>query len=106
MNHMLEDQIETMKLLYLQQRTAAIWELAIHLTTKFAADGESEKILAALGQFQKELVVKRNTVMAERALPHLEKGNLFIGVGALHLPGKTGLVALLRNAGYQLSRVY
>jgi uncharacterized protein YbaP (TraB family) len=35
----------------------------------------------------------------------LEKGNAFIAVGALHLPGETGLVSLLRERGYTVSPV-
>ena len=38
----------------------------------------------------------RDGLRIERALPLLQKGNLFIAVGALHLSGKEGLVELLR----------
>ncbi|MCB8829204.1 TraB/GumN family protein [Escherichia coli] len=30
----------------------------------------------------------------------MDKGNAFIAVGALHLPGEKGLVALLRSKGF------
>jgi uncharacterized protein YbaP (TraB family) len=43
--------------------------------------------------------------MRDAALPHLAEGKAFIAVGALHLPGKNGLVALLRGAGYTVSPV-
>ncbi len=43
--------------------------------------------------------------MCDGALPHLDKGGAFIAVGALHLPGKTGLVSLLREAGYTLTAI-
>ncbi len=111
MAHLLDDQIETMTQLYLQRRTAALWEFAVYLTRKSAIEqgggaAQLQKELKALKKFESELVIKRNRVMARRALPLLEKGNIFIAVGALHLPGKTGLVTLLQTAGYQVSAVY
>ena len=108
---LLDDQIETMAQLYLQRRTAGLWEFAVYLTKKSARDhGRSPKQmhaeLDALKKFERELVIKRNNVMRARALPWLASGNLFMAVGALHLPGKHGLVALLREAGYKVSVVY
>lgn len=52
-----------------------------------------------------DLVRQRNHRMAERALPILAKGNAFIAIGALHLPGAEGVVALLRQAGYKVTPV-
>ena len=111
MINLLDDQIETMAQLYLQRRTAAIWEFAVYLTKKSAMEqgGGAKQLqqeLAALKKFESELVIKRNKVMARRALPLLEKGNAFIAIGALHLPGKAGLVTLLQKAGYTVSVVY
>jgi len=45
----------------------------------------------------------RNLRMLESLLAHLAKGRVFIAVGALHLPGETGLVRLLRDKGYSLT---
>ena len=47
--------------------------------------------------FQKRLVVHRNHLMAERMQPYLKQGGAFIAVGALHLPGVTGLLTLLER---------
>ena len=52
--------------------------------------------------FQEEGIDARNRRMVDNALPLLEQGCLFIAVGALHLPGETGLLTLLREAGYRL----
>jgi uncharacterized protein YbaP (TraB family) len=41
----------------------------------------------------------------DAALPLLAKGNTFIGVGALHLPGRDGLVQLLRDKGFTVTTV-
>lgn len=55
--------------------------------------------------FAKSMIVDRNRRMAERSLPHVKKGGAFIAVGALHLPGKEGLVALFREYGFEVERV-
>ncbi len=52
------------------------------------------------------LLVKRNQVMLERMRPRLREGNAFIAVGALHLHGDDGLLALLEKTGYRVSAVY
>ena len=36
-------------------------------------------------------------------LPIIDKGNAFIAVGALHLPGEQGLVSLLKSRGYTIT---
>ena len=43
--------------------------------------------------------------MRDKALGYLARGGAFIGVGALHLPGKQGLVALFRESGYTVTAV-
>ena len=40
--------------------------------------------------------------MLESLLPLLSESQVFVAVGALHLPGEHGLVSLLRKKGYQL----
>lgn len=48
---------------------------------------------------------RRNRVMLARALPLLRQGQVFIAVGAGHLSGSAGLVQLLRNAGFTVTRL-
>lgn len=57
-------------------------------------------------RFMASLVDERNERMARRLLPLLEKGGVFAAVGALHLPGETGLLAQLRQQGLRVSPVY
>jgi hypothetical protein len=40
--------------------------------------------------------------MLQALLPLLAKQRVFVAVGALHLPGKEGLLTLLRQAGFDL----
>jgi uncharacterized protein YbaP (TraB family) len=56
--------------------------------------------------FQRRLVDDRNQRMVERMQPYLQQGKAFVAVGALHLPGKTGLLERLQQQGYTVTRVY
>jgi uncharacterized protein YbaP (TraB family) len=48
----------------------------------------------------------RNRTMAARLAERLAEGGAFVAIGALHLPGETGLVSLLAAQGYRVERVY
>lgn len=56
--------------------------------------------------FNQKVIIDRNHRMAERMQISLHEGNHFIAVGALHLPGKEGLLTLLSAQGYRVTRVY
>jgi len=56
--------------------------------------------------FNQKVIIDRNHRMAERMKSRLEEGNHFIAVGALHLPGKEGLLTLLSGRGYRITRIY
>jgi len=56
--------------------------------------------------FNRKVIVERNHRMAERMQSRLREGQQFIAVGALHLAGKEGLLKLLSERGYRLSRIY
>lgn len=53
--------------------------------------------------FMEQGIDARNHRMLETLLPHMQQGRVFVAVGALHLPGESGLVNLLRSRGYRLS---
>lgn len=57
-------------------------------------------------ELMNRLLTARNRNMAERMRVRLQEGNAFVAVGALHLPGDTGLLRLLTDAGYRVTRVY
>ncbi len=57
-------------------------------------------------KLMKRLLDDRNRKMYDRMQPRLKEGNAFIAVGALHLPGKTGLIQLLRNSGHTVEAVW
>ncbi len=95
----IDDLIETMVQLYLQRQLGAIWPLQLVLSEKV---GVSAKVFESAEQ---SLLTTRNLGMRDKALEYLADGSTFMAVGALHLPGRQGLVALLREAGYALTAV-
>ena len=74
--------------------------LAINETSMQTGDQRLAK------DFQRRVVDDRNHRMAGRMQPYLQQGKAFVAVGALHLPGKTGLLNLLAQQGYTIRRVY
>jgi uncharacterized protein YbaP (TraB family) len=56
--------------------------------------------------FQRRLIDDRNRRMVERMQAYLSQGKAFVAVGALHLPGKDGLLQRLEQQGYTVTRVY
>lgn len=93
-----KDLMETLIDLYATGRPAMIGPLSEYMS-KMDADG------ADMAEFEKKMVTVRNHHMADRAEATLDKGNAFMAVGALHLPGPEGLVALLRERGFTLTPI-
>jgi hypothetical protein len=92
-----DDLMETLVQLYLGRKITAAMPFQIALAKEA---GVSDQAFAG---FQQKLLVERNEKMSAVAEPLLDAGGVFIAVGALHLPGENGLVALLRQAGYSVS---
>jgi uncharacterized protein YbaP (TraB family) len=55
--------------------------------------------------FLNTLINERNINMFHAAQAELNKGNAFIAIGAAHLAGEKGLLNLLSNAGYKITRL-
>lgn len=92
-----EDAIEEVAQAYLKRDLSAL------LTLNEKYKPQDARVYATV---MDRLLVQRNINMATRMRPRLEEGNAFIAVGALHLPGETGLLGLLRAAGYRVTRIY
>lgn len=93
------DYLATLVSLYEQRRIPAYVPLMQLLEP---ADRDGEAMMAFIEQ---DLTAKRNLVMMRRAAEILAKGDAFIAVGALHLPGEQGLVELIRQSGYKVTAV-
>ena len=86
-------------MLYEREAIGMIWPLFRAVLPSAAGDDEGYTA------FEETMVNARNKTMAMEARPILAKGNAFIAVGALHLPGPHGLVEEFRKAGYSVTPV-
>jgi hypothetical protein len=93
------DYFETLVSLYEKRQVSAYLPMAMRLQPM--THGED----AMLAFVEEDLIRKRNRTMAARAEAILARGNAFIAVGALHLPGAEGLVELIRKAGYKVTPI-
>ncbi|MEM1372231.1 MAG: TraB/GumN family protein [Pseudomonadota bacterium] len=87
---------ETVLQLYLNRRMSYAIPLQVVLAEKAGIDGK------ILRNFSRVSIERRNQRMAKRAEKLLDAGGAFIAVGGMHLPGRNGLVALFKRAGYTL----
>jgi uncharacterized protein YbaP (TraB family) len=85
---------------YLARDLAAIWR--IH--REYAA--RHPEVADHHARFTQRVVFDRSVVMAYRMQRQLRKGNAFVTVGALHLYGPRGVLALLEQDGYRARRTF
>ncbi len=93
----LQNLIEELTQAYLQRNLTAL----VAVTDRYL---EENGDLAE--RIKKRLIIERNIKMVARIYPRLREGNAFIAVGALHLPGANGMLALLRKNGLTVEAVY
>ncbi|MNC85966.1 TraB family protein [compost metagenome] len=85
---------------YLARDLAGLWRI------REDSSGKSREARQFNEAFMRRLLHDRNVRMVERAEPRLREGGAFIAVGALHLYGGGGVLALLERRGYRVTRVY
>lgn len=93
-----DDIMETMIGMYLKQNIGEIVP-ALNMLLPDYMDEEG------YGSFEQIILTERNHLMAERAAPLLAKGNHFMAVGAMHLPGEDGVLELLKKDGFTIENV-
>jgi uncharacterized protein YbaP (TraB family) len=77
------------------------------LAAQARAPGRDDPAMAPhFAQLTKNLVEGRSALMAHRLFLPLREGRVFVAVGALHLYGAKGLLALIREQGYSVRRIY
>ena len=95
-----DDVIETMIAIYREGEPGLFWPFLRTVTPDSMDDSDG-----GYAAFEETMITARNRTMVERAAPLIDEGGAFIAVGAMHLPGREGVVALLREAGYAVEAV-
>ena len=85
---------------YLAADLAAIWRLREEFVRRHP------QIAAHQAVMTKRVVHDRSVVMAFRMQRQLRRGSAFVALGALHLHGDKGVLALLEEDGYAAARVF
>jgi len=94
----MNDVVETMTDLYLSGDVGMTIPMLKTVSPEEGGDGD-------YAAFEQRIILDRNKVMADRAAPILANGNVFMAVGALHLPGDQGVIQLLRKQGFTVTAV-
>ena len=68
--------------------------------------GDDAELAGHYAVLSRQLIENRSVLMAHRLFLPLAHGRVFVAVGALHLYGSKGLLALLRAQGYRAHRIY
>jgi hypothetical protein len=85
---------------YLQRDLAAIWRLREEFSARYAEIAPHQAV------FMQRVVYDRSVVMAFRMQRELRRGRAFVALGALHLHGSRGVLALLEADGFKARPVY
>lgn len=88
--------------LYLEGRIGELMAWERKYLHDFFGPEKGQRVLDLVDEY---LVVERNLDFLGKMRPMLDKGDAVIAVGCFHLPGKRGLVDLLRREGYSVDRV-
>ena len=85
---------------YLERDLAAIWRLREQFIARHPAIAAHQAVMT------KRVVHDRSVVMAFRMQRELRRGGAFVALGALHLYGDKGVLALLEADGYRADVVF
>ena len=84
---------------YLAGDLAMLWRLREDFVARYPEIAEHQAVMT------KRVVLDRSVVMAFRMQRELRRGGAFVAIGALHLYGDKGVLALLQQDGYRVARV-
>jgi uncharacterized protein YbaP (TraB family) len=89
--------------------TILAWQRG-HFRALEAAAGIAFERHPAMGehraQLMKNIIDNRTILMHHRLSAPLRSGRVFVAIGAMHLAGPQGLLAMLRADGYRLTAVW
>ncbi len=85
---------------YLDRDLKRMWDINARFT---GLDPGSDSLNEV---FLERVLFARNQRMVDAISPRLQAGGTFVAVGALHLYGERGILSLLKQQGYRITRVY
>ena len=85
---------------YLERDLGRIWRLREQFIARHPQVAAHQAVMT------KRVIHDRNVVMAFRMQRQLRRGDAFVALGALHLYGGKGVLALLEEDGYRATRVF
>jgi len=114
----LKDQLDAIKAISLPDQAKMLME-TVHDTTQtdyedlinaylhadFDKFAELMKDTTLPANFEEALLIKRNKGMAKHIIQYCKKQPTFNAIGAAHLPGPNGVIALLRKKGYTVEPI-
>ena len=96
-----DDLSYTLKAQYLEQNIALLWEYSRKISIEQGGEGAEEDFAL----LEDKMLIRRNhdwiEVLTDSALPD----QVFVAVGAGHLPGENGVLHLLELQGYAIERL-
>ena len=96
-----DDMAYTLRQRYLAQDVALIWEYSRLLSLTHGGESAAEDFAL----FEKILLVDRNRAWVDLLLDKARGRTVFAAVGAAHLPGRHGVLTLLAEAGFRITRL-
>ncbi len=90
--------------LYFREQPQLIWEYTVDKAHRSAGDKE-DRVREMVEEMEQALLIDRNTAWAPAILGHVTTVPTLVAVGALHLPGESGVLNTLAQAGFNLTRL-
>lgn len=114
----LEDQLSAIKAISLQEQGKMLMQtvrdtsdadfeelITAYLNADFEKFAELMKDTTLPANFEEALLTDRNKGMAKHIAKYCKKQSTFNAIGAAHLPGPNGVIALLRKKGYTVEAI-
>jgi len=102
------DRLATLRAQYLAQNVRVIWEMSRNDPTSPPGTDPAKAARMVEKQMKKTediLLNNRNKAWIKRLLKQAKGKKVMVAVGALHLSGKKGLLSLLQNADFKITRL-
>ncbi|WP_294622150.1 TraB/GumN family protein [uncultured Roseovarius sp.] len=96
-----DDMAYTLRQRYMAQEVALIWAFSQKMTLDLGGEDAMEDFKL----FEQKMLTDRNVSWVERLLDEAQGQKVFAAVGAAHLPGEIGVLRLLENEGFEVSRL-